>query len=505
MRKKALLSLFSNIILQVVLILSNMIIPHYIILIYGSNVNGLINSLTQFLGYVALFEAGVGGVIKSTLYKALAKKDDIYLSKIMNSSRKYFKLLGIILIIYVVILCVFYPLLFNNEFSRLYTLILLLIIAINNFIQYYFGIANQLLIQADQKSYIINFSKIISFSLSTISMIICAILNVKIHILKAIGTIFLILPPIIYHFYIEKNYNINSKVNDDGVLKQKWDGFSHQLSYFIHSNTDILILTIFTNFSVVSVYSVYSLITNGLKSLLGVLTNTISAPLGTLYANKKIDKLKKQFLIFDYFNLLIVIFIFSIAAIMITPFVKIYVSGVTDINYDRLLFGFILVAAEAVYTLRISYTNIIFAAGHFKETRFHSYIESGANIIISLVLVFKLGLIGIAIGTLTGMLLRLILSILYVNNHICSINLKSTMIKYIINLSLSFVFIYIIVNYFIFEITSYLQWVIFALIISIIFFVIMFICNFIIFKKDFYDIIKEYFLNILKIRKKVTK
>ena len=40
---------------------------------YGSDVNGLVSSITQFLGYIALVEGGVGGVIRAALYKPLAK------------------------------------------------------------------------------------------------------------------------------------------------------------------------------------------------------------------------------------------------------------------------------------------------------------------------------------------------------------------------------------------------------------------------------------------------
>ena len=64
-----------NIILQVTTICSGLIIPRLIIKTYGSNVNGLISSITQFLSYIALLEGGIGGVIKAVLYKPLLNKD----------------------------------------------------------------------------------------------------------------------------------------------------------------------------------------------------------------------------------------------------------------------------------------------------------------------------------------------------------------------------------------------------------------------------------------------
>ena len=58
MRKKiAFWNLVSSLIFQFVNLLAGVLIPRYIIIYYGSEVNGLINSLTQFLSYISLTEA----------------------------------------------------------------------------------------------------------------------------------------------------------------------------------------------------------------------------------------------------------------------------------------------------------------------------------------------------------------------------------------------------------------------------------------------------------------
>ena len=55
----------SAILLQVVTAVSGIILPRIIITNYGSGVNGLIASITQFLSYIALLETGIGGVIQT--------------------------------------------------------------------------------------------------------------------------------------------------------------------------------------------------------------------------------------------------------------------------------------------------------------------------------------------------------------------------------------------------------------------------------------------------------
>lgn len=58
--KKALANISVALILQIVAIICGLILPRLIISTFGSDVNGLINSITQFLGYIILLEAGVG-------------------------------------------------------------------------------------------------------------------------------------------------------------------------------------------------------------------------------------------------------------------------------------------------------------------------------------------------------------------------------------------------------------------------------------------------------------
>ena len=60
--------------LQFVTILSGFIIPRQVLVTFGSNVNGLVNSITQFLNYISLIEGGIGSVLMTALYSPLNEK-----------------------------------------------------------------------------------------------------------------------------------------------------------------------------------------------------------------------------------------------------------------------------------------------------------------------------------------------------------------------------------------------------------------------------------------------
>ena len=103
MRKKKLIyNTFSSLLFQLTTIICGFILPRLILSAFGSDVNGLVNSITQFLGIIAFLELGVGSVVQSSLYKPLVDKKQEDVSKIISSANKFFRNLARILLIYVV-------------------------------------------------------------------------------------------------------------------------------------------------------------------------------------------------------------------------------------------------------------------------------------------------------------------------------------------------------------------------------------------------------------------
>ena len=83
--KNAIINVIASVSLQLITIICGFIIPKLIISNYGSNVNGLIHSITQFLAYITLLESGFGPVVLATLYKPIANKDKGTIEEILLS------------------------------------------------------------------------------------------------------------------------------------------------------------------------------------------------------------------------------------------------------------------------------------------------------------------------------------------------------------------------------------------------------------------------------------
>ena len=82
--KQALKNMVASLLLQVIVLLSGLILPRFILEAYGSSVNGMITSVNQFLTYLGLAEAGVGTATVVALYTPLALNQTEEVNSIRN-------------------------------------------------------------------------------------------------------------------------------------------------------------------------------------------------------------------------------------------------------------------------------------------------------------------------------------------------------------------------------------------------------------------------------------
>ena len=410
---------FTSVMLQLVMILNGFIIPKIILINFGSEVNGLISSLTQFLNYISLIEGGVTSVIMANLYKPLAKNDIDKISSIVKTSKNFFKKIGYIFFAYTLVLAVIYPLIFKTSFSFEYIFFIIMILSFTLYIQNNFSISLKLLLTADKKVWIVSLTQMLLIIMNLISFVLFANVIKSIHLLKLITALIFILQPIIYSMVVKKLFNLKEDVDENtDLLKNRWSGFAINIAAFMHYNTDVTVLTFFTNLKVVSVYSVYSLVSNGLRSIILSFSSGVAPTIGHLYAKGNFDELNKKLSLYEYTIFFIVFLLFSVGGLLINPFVQIYTSGITDIDYHNLTFGILIILSEAIYCIKEPYVAIAYAANKFNEIKIHAYIEALINIILSIVFVNKFGLIGVSIGTIVAMTYRTLFHVYYLKKNI---------------------------------------------------------------------------------------
>lgn len=402
--KKLALNTITSLGLQVVNVICGFILPRLILESFGSDVNGLVNSITQFLGVITLLDLGVGAVVQSALYKPLAENDTDTISKIYVSANKFFRRLAEILLVYVVLLMIFYPMLVNKSFGHMYTALLIAAICISSFAQYYFGIVNSLLLNADQRGYIQYTAQIITLILNTIACYIVIKLGASIQIVKLTTSLIFLIRPFFLVLYVKKHYSINRKITyTEEPIKQKWNGMAQHFAAYVLSGTDNIVLTLFSSLANVSIYSVYYLAIAGVRSALLSMTNGFQSLIGEMLAKKETVKLNNFFGYVEWFLHTGTTLIFGCTGVLLVNFVRVYTNGINDADYIQPLFAVLITVANAGHCLRLPYNILILAAGHYKQTQSNYIVAMILNIVISIATVKIWGLVGVSIGTLVAM------------------------------------------------------------------------------------------------------
>ncbi len=496
--QKLKLNTIISIVNRITILISGLILPRFILLYYGSETNGMVSSITQFLSIITFLDLGVGAVIQSALYRPLANKDNNRISAVLIAAKGYFRRIAYALILYAIILIIFYPLFINESMDFLSTAFLIFSLSLSLFARYYFGILNELLLNADQRNYVQLGTEIIVIVLNLLASVFLILQGAPIQIVKLVAGLIYLVRPVYLAYYVNKHFDIDYDLElTEDPLPHKWSGMGQHIAYSVQSSTDIVVLTIFSTFDNISIYSIYNMVVNAVKILLTSLTDGITSFFGDLLANEEYELLNKYFSKIEWLIHTLSIYLFGMTAVLINQFVAVYTVGVEDVHYHAPTFAFLLVAANIMYTIRIPYRRLIFASGHFKQTQMGSYIEAGLNIVISLALVNQLGLVGVAIGTLISMTFQTIYLVIYNSNNIIFRPVKKFIQHLIVDVLMFTSMIAVGLIFFNFmSINSIIDWITSAIILGTIFILIVVVLNQIFYK----DVLQYYIKRLLKLK-----
>lgn len=419
-RKKRLLgNTLMAVVLQVVTFLSGFILPRLFLLHYGSAVNGLVSSITNFLGFITLCECGVGAVVQSSLYKPLSDRNEDEVSRIFISSERFFRKIAWILLAYTAVLFAVYPLTVRNEFGFLFSGLLIVIISISSFAQYYFGITYRLLLNSDQLNFVQMGIQCVTVLLNLVVAVVMVKAGAGIHFVQLAASTLFLLQPFFLRWYVSRHYRLNRRLTlTEEPIKQKWNGLAQHIAAVVLGNTPSVVLTLFSTLASVSVYSIYYMVVNAIRKVIVTLCTGFQSTLGNMLAKNETAVLNRTFNAFEWGLHTVVTLLFTVTAITIVPFVSIYTRGITDADYAQPLFAVLLVSGLALHCFQLPYKTMVLAAGHYRQTQTSSFIEAGLNVAVSVALVFPLGVSGVAVGTIAAILYRTIYLNWYLSRNI---------------------------------------------------------------------------------------
>jgi len=403
--KNAIYNTLAALAVQLMTFIIGIILPRFILISYGSTMNGLTSSVTQYIRYLYILEMGLNGSIIYSLYKPIADHDVTKINGIMSAAKRSFNQIGLLFSMLLIIAAAVYPSIIQKEHIDTFTVFVLIIsIGATGAIDLFTTAKYIAFLSASQHYYVLSLFRIIYLVINTAIMVVLIGLKYNIALIYFISIAANLLNSILVAVYFKKKYPFLSydSVPDKSALSKRYDVIVHEISAMVIFSVPVLILTMFGSLKEVSVYSVYFMLFSGVSTMIGVFSNGLSSGFGDMIIKNEKEALKKAYSEYEFLYYMIMTVIFSCTMILGLSFIKIYTKGVSDINYfDPVIFA-LLTVSGILDAWKTPQTTIIIAAGHYRQTRHRAIIEALITIVACTILTYFWGIYGTLSGRIIG-------------------------------------------------------------------------------------------------------
>lgn len=402
--KKSIFNISSNFTILMIKTILSFVTRTIFIKFLGEEALGLNGLFTNILSMLSLAELGISMAINFSLYTPLANNDKKTISALMSFYRKIYQYIGLIVLSLGLFLIPFLKYLIKdiNQIDNVYLIYLLYLL--NSTFSYFISYKETLII-ADQKKYKLTSIEILGILITSIFQIIFLITTRSFIYYLIIQIVISFIQRIWINIYITREYS-----DIDFFSKEKLDFkekevieknikamFFHKIGDYCLNGTDNLIISYFINIVAVGIYSNYLVITGILNNIVSTIYNGITASVGNLIAVSNNDKKESLFNKIDFVGFVLYGFITICLINLFNDFIILWIGE----NFC-LSFSIVLVISINFYLsgMRSSCHTFKAASGLFDVDKFTPLIQSIVNLVISIVLVKKIGLIGVLLGTL---------------------------------------------------------------------------------------------------------
>lgn len=418
---------------QVFVFISGFIVPKIILQYYGSETNGLVSSITQFITYFNLVEAGLSGAVVYSLYKPLAERNMENINGILSAARKFYNQAGVIFTILTISFSFVYPLFVDTAFSSGEVSVLVLVLGVSGALEFFTLAKYRALLTADQKTYVISLASSIHIIVNTFVSVLCAKIGLNIIYLKVFALTSVFLRSIILYVYTHVKYqylDYSVKPRNE-ALNKRWDALYLQILGVIHNGAPIICLTlILRDLKIVSVYTIYNIVFAGINSILSVFTNGLSASFGDLIIRKEKNKLQEVYSDFEHLYYILLSAIYSVTFLMILPFIRLYTKDIKDAVYILPLAAILFTLNGLLFNLKTPQGMLVISAGMYRETRRQTTIQGAIVVCLGLFLTRYWNIYGVLTAAIISNIYRDIDLLFFIPKYVTHLSYKNTLTRW---------------------------------------------------------------------------
>lgn len=397
-KKNVMYSMITYVILMVLTLLSRKIVVSQL----GDNVAGLEGLFREILNFLNLVESGVGIAIMFSLYKPFAEGDRTQIKSLLSMYSKVYKICGTIVLVAAVFITPFLKIFIKDNVNMLYVQGCFLLYIVDTVITYYFSYKICLL-NASQNLYIVSFWDFV-FKFMRAVMQILVLMKFKsfaayivVQIVTNILYLITINSIISKKFAWLKHEKVEEVKGKKQIIKNIKALFVHKIGAFVVFSTDNLLITSFLSLKISTVFMNYNMITTFCRNFMIKIFDALTASIGNLLVEANKEKAYDIFKKLFFFNFWISSFVTISLYNCIDSFIVVWISDKYLLSQSVVI---VLLINFYIATMRLSVDKFKDSAGLYYEDRYAPICEAVINLVSSIILVRKMGLIGIFIGTL---------------------------------------------------------------------------------------------------------
>ncbi len=376
----------------------------------GDNFIGLTGTLSNILGYLNLAELGIGSCISFFLYKPLQCGDRDKIQEILSVFGYLYRKIGLFILLAGCTVSLCFPWIFNEAELGMGIIYFSFFSFLGSSLIGYFINYRQILLQADQKNYLVAIYFQSAGLVKTALQIFLAYTYRNLYVWVAIEFLFGILSCIILNWKINKEYpwlktNIKSgktlvKHYPDIFTKTK-QIFVHQIKDFLLNRSDELFVFAFVSLQMVAFYGNYLMIINKISLLFKSVLDSVNAGIGNLVAEGDKQKMMRVFWeLMTIRHFVAGLLCFSIYH-LIQPFISLWLG-------DEYLLDNAIVILLVIYIYMVNSRGVVDMFNHshglYADT-WSAWVELGLNVGITLVVGYHYGIVGILMGKIVSVFL----------------------------------------------------------------------------------------------------
>lgn len=407
--KKIAINSIAGIVYKVIILLLGFLSRKLFIMFMGKELLGLNSLFTDLLNFLNLADLGIGVSVQFSLYKPIAEKDEQKIVSIVNITKKIFDLIGITITIVGFLLTFFLNYFiaenpYSDNFLRIAFFLNVLSISLTYFVAH-----KKIFLQANEEIYFINIIDILSQIVGIILKVIAIIVFKNYFLYVGISIIGVLFSNMCIEYICNKKYaflNEPTSVNQEDkriLFKDLKDVIPLKIGTYLYTSTDNVIISTFLGLKDVAIYSNYMLITNSIMQFFYIIAESFKVSFGTAFNEGRNEKNMLQY--FDaYFFLQFLLSSFSAVSLwcLMTPFVEMFFGNEYKMAATVVL---VVVMDMFIHSMYQPLSMMFGALGKFREDKIITLGIDVVNIVLSIILVQKIGLLGPILGTFVSNIL----------------------------------------------------------------------------------------------------